>query len=219
MHKQHCKPVILYLCFVGLSACGIKNIPTQKQLFLGRVEYDYTYTSALLNTDSLKKVKPHTGIFLYDTGHYESRFYGRDTVVYIYSGNANKAVSQTNGRWDTACEDYSVYTDTATAVRLLETTEKVQGSDCSILEFTGRYFATRYWVSKRFILSPAVYNRHNAYNWRFYAEHSGGGLILKLEHRFKQYTMHGVARKIVSGNDSHSAINKEAQQLLERCGK
>jgi len=54
----------------------------------------------------------------------------------------------------------------------------------SILEIQGKYFFTRYYVSRDVKTSPFTWQKHKAYNWSFYGDVAEGGLILKLKHRF-----------------------------------
>jgi len=196
---------------------------------MGTIEYQYSYESSTLNVDSLTKYKPYKSEFRFDTINYQSRFFGIDTMTYYYSGQLKKCISQTNSDKNVACEDYSIATDSIIFFKITETsneimghpfriierqgkyfyiyekTERIMGHHCRIIEWQGKYFYNIYYVSTDLKIAPYTYKDHLAYNWKFYGEKTGGGLILKSEHRFKNFTMRSNVVNIKEeGNDFKS---------------
>jgi hypothetical protein len=78
----------------------------------------------------------------------------------------------------------------------------VLGHRCKIIEFQTSSSWNQYYVATDINITPATYKDHQAYNWSFYGEKTNGALILKVEHRFKRYTMKGIATSVQKeGND------------------
>lgn len=198
-----------WLMFLLMSCFYLQCTPGHKapdSYFRGEIVYSYTYESDVLNVDSLTAIKPHTGVFRYDSTGYMSRFIDKDTFSYYYSGRYNKCIAETNGRKDYTCEDYGVATDSIHHWKVYDTDEKILGYSCRIIEYKTNIFWNRYYISKDLRIAPATYQKHKAYNWSFYGEKSEGGLILKLEHRFKNYTMKGIATSVDTGDESFKAF-------------
>lgn len=122
---------ITFILLLHLSGC---NGDTEEKYFTGEIVYRYTYESHVLNTDSLAKERPVKGIFRYDLANYQSRFQGKDSFTYYYSGKLNKALSQAGNSENYTCEDYGMVTDSVISWKLYPTGEKILGQDCDILE-------------------------------------------------------------------------------------
>ncbi len=193
------------------------NNEKPKNYFIGQIEYSYNYSSDFFNIDSLKLIKPWKSEFRYDLKNYQSKFIGKDTIAYYYSGNLNKCLSMANGVLDSLCEDYGIATDSIISFKVYDTNEKILGYECKIIEFQSKLFWNRYYVSKDLILAPATYNRHISYNWSFYGEKTQGGLILKLEHRFKKYTMYGIASGIKPFSHEEGALQINEKLFDDMC--
>jgi hypothetical protein len=181
------------------------NRPGNKY-FTGTIQYSYTCTADSLNVDSITAIRPAKSFFRYDLQDYQSRFIGRDTVTYYYSGIRNKCISETNTQRNYACEDYSGVTDSVLSWKIYHTKEKVLGYACKILEMQKGSSWVKYHVSTDLLIAPATYHLHKAYNWDMYGTASGGGLILKSEHRFKRFTMHGIATEILKQQRKFRAL-------------
>ena len=177
----------LITLFCSCTNPADNNMP---DFFTGEIEYSYSYESSELNQDSLKNARPFKGIFRHDSADYQSDFIGKtDSFSYYYSGIRNKCLSSFNSIMDSTCEDYSAVTDSILSWKLYATDEKIYGHNCNVLEMQKKNSRVQYYVSRDMKLYPASYKRHKSYNWDFYGEKSGGGLILKLEHRFAKFTM------------------------------
>jgi hypothetical protein len=185
--------------------------------FVGQIEYSYSYESDSLNIDSLAALKPWRSIFRYDTATYQSQFIGKDTFTYYYLSAINKAYYQKNSGSETDCEDYSQPTDSIHSFKVYDVPEKILGQACMVLEFQSNYFWNRYYVSKEQKIAPKTYQKHQAYNWSFYGEKAAGGLILGLEHRFKKYTMKGVATSIKQFPSQEQALQVPEAKITEAC--
>ncbi len=205
----------ILFCLIFFLRCG----GSKGKYFTGTLEYAYSYESSILNADSLAQVKFAKSIFRYDLNDYQSQFISKDTFTYFYSGSLNKCLSETNSRRDYECEDYAAPTDSILYFKVYDTDEKVLGHPCRILEFQSKYFWNRYYVSKDLKIAPNTYQKHLAYNWAFYGEKAEGGLILKLEHRFKNYTMKGIVTDLKQYGADFKALEKDAQVLKEICTK
>jgi hypothetical protein len=185
--------------------------------FTGTIEYKYTYESNSLNTDSLAKHKPYKSEIRFDTLNYQSRFFGKDTITYYYSGLSAKCITQINSQEQFECEDYRIATDTVISCKVYETKEKVLGHTCRIIKCQGKYFYNIFYVATELKMSPGTYKNHVAYNWKFYAEKTGGGIVLKSEHRFKNYTMKGIAVNIQSGGSEFKALSIGDDRFINTC--
>ncbi|MBP6024378.1 hypothetical protein [Ferruginibacter sp.] len=202
--------------FFLLLAAGCSS-NKKRTFFSGTIEYAYTYESSILNSDSLKIERPVKGFFKYDQGNYQSSFSGKDTTTYSYSGRLNKCLSQTGNTNHYECEDYDVATDSVLSWKLYATGEKVLGYSCKILEMQKRNSLVKYYVSEELKIAPATYNKHKAYNMDVYGEKTGGGLILKLEHRFKNFTMKGIAVDINKKDSRYQAFQITDSIFLNHC--
>jgi hypothetical protein len=205
--------VILILTAVMQACTGEAG----REYFTGTVEYAYTYESNVFNTDSLRRERPSKGLFRYDENNYQSRFTGKDTITYNYSGFLNKCVSVLGNSNDYSCEDYSAETDSVLSWKLYDTTAKVMGQSCHILELQKKNSWVKYYVSRESFIAPATYRKHRSYNMDFYGDKANGGLILKMEHRFKYFTMKGEAVAVSNGDKDFSAFDISAQRIQNIC--
>lgn len=207
---------LLVLMLFFIAACKEEN-KQAATYFIGEVQYNYSYSSDELNIDSLKEQRAAYAVFRFDTLNYQSQFIGKDTFTYFYSGTLNKTASKSNSKMDKGCEDYSQPTDSILSFKIYDTDEKVLGYACRILEFQSKLFYTKYYVSRDLKIAPATYRKHKAYNWSFYGEQSNGGLILQLEHRFKKFTMSGIASNVKPMDTNFKALEIEDATLKNIC--
>jgi hypothetical protein len=194
-----------------LAGCSNDKTP----FFQGTIEYAYTYQSDSLNADSISMLRPKRAIFRYDTSNYQSTFIGKDTTTYYYSGTLNKALSGS----PLECENYGTATDSVLSVRVYDTDEKILGNGCRILEMTKSRSFVRYYVSTETRIAPTTYKLHRSYNWDVYGEKSDGGIILKVEHRFGVFTMHGLATSITPANPGFKALDIDESLIRQICEK
>ena len=188
-----------------------------KKYFTGTIEYAYTYSSDSLNADSLAKTRPSKSLLRYDTLNYQSKFIGVDTIVYYYSGRFNKSLSETGHLKNYECEDYGVFTDSVISYKLIDTDEKILGYSCKILEIQKKNSWLRYYVSNDLKIAPATYRQHKSYNWDIYGDKASGGLILRSEHRFKYFTMKGIATAIEAGPAGFKALEIDEKLFSQFC--
>jgi len=182
--------IIAALFFTSCSEQGNKY-------FTGTIEYAYTYTSDSLNADSLARTRPSKSILRYDILDYQSKFItNNDTTINYYSGTLNKCLIGTNGSKNFECADYSSFTDSVLSYKIYNTDEKILGYSCRILEVQKKNSWLQYYVSNDLRIASATYRKHVSYNWDFYGDKANGGLILRSEHRFKYFTMKGIATAI-----------------------
>lgn len=200
----------------AIPACTGKQ---ESKYFAGTITYAYTYESDVYDKDSLARERPSKGEFRYDEQNYMSRFTGKDTMTYYYSGLLNKCVSVPGSGDDYTCEDYSAETDSILSWNLIDTSVIVLGEPCRILDLQKKNSAVRYYISRETRIAPATYNRHRSYNMDFYGEKSNGGLILKLEHRFKHFTMKGEATTLERMKQSFSALEMTDDKIKNICSK
>lgn len=206
----------VFILLLLMLHAGCKSKAKEKY-FTGTIDYAYSYESDSMNTDSLARVRPAKGTFRYDLYNYQSRFIGQDTLTYYYSGNLNKCVSENNSQRNYTCEDYGVLTDSVSAYKVYDTDEKVLGYSCKILEMQKRNSWVKYYVSSELKIAPATYQKHTSYNWDIYGEKAEGGLILKSEHRFKNFVMKGVVTNIKAHPGDFSALEIDVKQMNEIC--
>jgi hypothetical protein len=135
----------------------------------------------------------------------------------IYTGKLNKCISQTGTRQDYACEDYGATTDSVLSYDIRDTDEKILGYNCRILELKKRNSSVVYYVTNAIRIAPATYQHHRSYNWDVYGEKTGGGLILKLEHRFRTFTMTGLATSLKNEEDGFSALELDESKIAGIC--
>ncbi|MBK7375745.1 MAG: hypothetical protein KTQ13_05985 [Ferruginibacter sp.] len=208
----------IYMLLVLFVHAGCRDKSGEKY-FTGLIEYAYTYSSDSVNADSLSNARPVKSIFRYDLDDYQSQFLGKDTTVYYYSGRLGKAVSAGSNGLGYECEDYTVATDSVISWRLYDTGEKVLEQNCSVLELQKMNSWVKYYISKEKKVSPSTYQKHRAYNWDIYGEKAGGGVILKLEHRFKYFSMMGTATMIKEEAGDFKALELGEDQILTICNK
>jgi hypothetical protein len=198
---------IFLIIFISTT---LKPIPAcynaGNKYFNGTIEYAYSYSSDLLNIDSLSKARPAKGIFRYDKNNYQSQFINADTITYYYSGSMNKCIAEAGSIKKYECEDYSLMTDSVLAVKEYATEEKVMGHSCRILELQKKNSWVKYYYTTDIKMAPATYEKHKAYNWDVYGKKANGGLILKGEHRFKAFSMMGIATEIKEGHQKFKAL-------------
>ncbi|NOT50333.1 MAG: hypothetical protein HOP10_03540 [Chitinophagaceae bacterium] len=198
-----CKYIPVYFLLVIVAACSTKK---ENKYFSGTIEYAYSYNSDSLNTDSLIKARPSKGFFRYDENDYQSRFTGADTNTYYYSGKLNKAVAEYSLQKELVCEDYGTATDSIISYKLYDTDEKILGYSCRVIELQKSRSWVKYYFSGEHTMSSVTYQNHKAYNWDFYGEKAEGGLVLKVEHRFKLFTMSGIATNLKEYNKGFKAL-------------
>ena len=204
---------LLFFTMVFIIGC---DKPGNKY-FTGIIEYAYTYSSDSLNADSLAKTRASKSLFRYDTINYQSRFIGVDTIAYYYSGRSNKCLSETGHLGNYECEDYGAFTDSVISYKLTHTDEKILGYSCKILEIQKKNSWLRYYVSNELKIAPATYRQHISYNWDFYGEKANGGLILRSEHRFKYFTMKGIATAIELKAADFKALEIDEKLFSQFC--
>lgn len=206
--------LVLFAFGMTLFSCKAKR---ENNFFTGTIEYRYTYISDSLNTDSLTKERISNSYFRYDTIDYQSRFTGKDTETYYYSGLRNKAISATGNPIVYGCEDYSVFTDSVLSVKHYDTEQRILGYSCKIVEIQKKNSSVLYLVSKDLILAPGTYRQHRSYNWDIYGIEAGGGLILLSEHRFKKFTMKGVATAVNRKDNAFKALEIDDKLFDQVC--
>lgn len=206
--------IALVCLFSAFASCGKTG---KEKYFTGTIEYAYSYTSDSLNADSLARVRPAKGSFRYDTINYQSQFIGQDTETYYYSGVRNKCLQETHSLINFLCIDYNGVTDSVLSTSLYDTDEKVLGYSCKILEMQKSNSWVKYYVSNELKIAPATYEKHKSYNWDIYGEKANGGLILKSEHRFKNFVMKGVATNVKAYPGDFSALEMDEKRMDEMC--
>lgn len=208
------KIIILLVPIIILAGCKQQD---KENYFSGTIGYTYNYSSDSLSADSLAKLRPAQSVFRYDTTGYQSIFMGADTVIYYYSGRLNKCVAKPGNTDKYDCEDYAVANDSVLSWKVYDTDEKVLGQKCKVLEMQKSSSWVKYYVSTETKIAPLTYQYHRAYNWDIYGDKASGGLILKLEHRFKQFTLHGVATEINEKRNGFTALEMNEQAIKEIC--
>ncbi len=214
---------LFWYCLIGVALISCKKKPAPNSTdkwFEGRIVYHYTYHSDSLDADSLALWKPHSGMMLFEKDNYKSVFWGKDTLTYLYLAELNKGYSYKGSGRDEQCEDYSQPTDSILSFHIYPTDDKILGYPCKVLEYQSKYFWNRYFVSTAHRLSPGSYQNHRAYNWSFYGEKTGGGIILKMEHRFGRYTMKGIALEVdTSRAMPGNRIDYDKKRVAQICGQ
>ncbi len=204
---------MLFILLLNIAGCNNKK----EEYFTGEIVYAYTYESNILNIDSLVKERPVKGIFRYDLNNYQSQFQGKDTFTYYYSGSLNKCLSQAGSSENYECEDYGMDTDSVVSWKMYVAKEMILGHNCDILELQKKASFVKYYVCKTEKTAPATYQKHKAYNWDVYGEKAKGGLILKLEHRFKNFTMKGIATDLIKPKEKFKALEIDEKKIIELC--
>lgn len=212
MNTRHTIVTLLLGSLLMAGCAGNRN-----EYFTGTIEYAYTYTSDSMNADSLAAVRPSRGVFRYDTAAYQSRFFGRDTLTFHYSGRHNKAIMESGIGLNRSCEDYSRVTDSVLSVKTSDTEEKILGHSCRVVEIQKKNSTVIYYYSTDLQMAPLTYQHHRAYNWDVYGQAARGGIALKLEHRFPGFTMKGTATAIHPSAGSFSALEVPAGLFDSLC--
>ncbi|MBL7723502.1 MAG: hypothetical protein JNK27_05100 [Chitinophagaceae bacterium] len=205
---------ILFIILIVLTGCNSKN---EGEYFSGEISYTYSYTSEILNADSISRIRPSKGFFRYDTANYQSSFTGADTFTYYYSGSLNKCLSESGSSKKYECEDYSIITDSVLSVKDYATEEEILGHPCRILELQKKNSWVKYYYATDLRIAPATYKNHKAYNWDIYGMKAEGGLILKMEHRFNKFVMSGVVNGLSIKKDDFGALEIDKSLFSEIC--
>ena len=170
-----------------------------------------------MNIDSLKAQRPSKGKMIYKDSMYKSMFFGKDTAIYIYDNNSGISYNFSEKNDSIDCEGYKTNSDTVSRFEIMETNEKILGQKVKILEFDSKYATNRFFYSLTHKVAPFNYDKHLAYNWKFYKEKTNGGVLLKVEHIFKKFTMIGIATKIEAKTVSESEFVIDKTKLKNTC--
>jgi len=164
----------LYILVILIVHTGCRSKAGEKY-FIGMIEYNNYYESDSLNLDSVNTEQPAKSEFRYDANNYQSRFIGKDTKTYYYSGIRNRCLGKINSEEYYSCKDYSAITDSVVSWKINDTNEKVLDQSCRILEIQKKNSWLKYFVSREMKIAPGTYQKHKSYNWDFYGEKAGGG--------------------------------------------
>jgi hypothetical protein len=109
-------------------------------------------------------------------------------------------------------------TDSVLSIKDYATTEKIKDYTCRILEMQKKGSWVKYYYTTDLKIAPSTYKKHIAYNWDMYGNKANGGLILKLEHRFKKFSMKGEVRRLDIANDNNfKALEITADLFTKNC--
>jgi hypothetical protein len=208
---------IVSLLLISIIACKSKEDKKRPSLFTGTINYVYTYSSDSLNADSLARTRTTQSFFRYDENDYQSQFIASDTETYFYSGAMNKCASKKGSPAAYGCEDYGILTDSVLSTVVYETDEKVLGYNCKVLEMQKKNSWVKYYISTDLKIAPATYQKHRSYNWDVYGEKAEGGLILKSEHRFKLFSMSGIATGLKEYDKGFKALEMDKKTMDSLC--
>ena len=185
--------------------------------FEGRIQYAYTYQSDSLDIDTLKAQRPHSGQMIFKDSMYKSVFVSDDkTETYLYD-NATGIAFEWSAKDSIQCEDYKIPTDSVLRFEIIETDEKILGQEVKILEFDSKYATQRFYFSTKYKVAPHNYDKHEAYNWKFYMEKAKGGVPLKVEHIFKNFTMIGMVTRFEEREILKQEFQFQKRKLKPAC--
>lgn len=211
------KLTVILLLLISIVACKSREESKKRPYFTGTINYVYTYSSDSVDADSLARTRPTQSFFRYDEKDYQSQFIASDTETYYYSGTLNKCASKTGYPAFYGCEDYNTPTDSVLSSKLYNTDEKVLGYSCKVLEMQKKNSWVKYYISTDIKIAPATYQKHKSYNWDFYGNKGEGGLILRSEHRFKLFTMSGIATALKEYGKGFKALEIDKKTLDSLC--
>ena len=208
--------VFFYLVIL-LGSCSTEKKIEKKNAFEGLIEYAYSYQSDSLNIDTLRTQHPSSGMMIYKDSMYKSVFVANHkTETYIYN-NAEGIAYDLSAEDSIDCEDYKIQKDSVLRYDIHETDEKILGHEVKILEFDTKYATQRFYFSTKFKVAPYNYDKHLAYNWKFYKEKANGGVLLKVEHIFKKFTMISIATKIEQKEIDPKVFEIDKSKLTTTC--
>lgn len=205
-----------FFVFIALHLFGC-TAPESQNSFEGIIEYAYSYQGDSVNGDTLDAARATTGKMIYKGSKYKSVFIGKNTESYIYdndTGLANFISSETDS---IDCEDYTVQNDSILFFQIINTDEKILGEKVKILKFSSVYATHRFYFSLKHKVAPSNYDKHEAYNWKFYKEKADGGVLLKVEHIFKKMKMTGIATKLEARPVSAKEFEIDTSKLKAVC--
>jgi hypothetical protein len=108
-------------------------------------------------------------------------------------------------------------TDAILNWKIIDTDEKILGEAVKILEFSTSNIVNRYHYSLKHKVAPFNYDKQLAYSWKFHKELTGGGVLLKVEHIFKKFSITGVATKIETRNVADEEFEIDENRLKRHC--
>lgn len=203
---------LLTLFIVLFISCG--QAPSY---FEGKIIYQYSYESETLNADSLAENRTASSEFYYQGARYKNSFIGKTIDRYIFNGDTGFSYHESSQTDTILCEDYRLPTDSVINLQIIPTKEKVLGYATQIIEIVGKFSTTKFWVSTTLKTNPDWYKSHQAYNWHFYLEQADGGIILKVEHIFKHFTMHGIATEVKLMDVPEKIFELQKDKILLDC--
>ena len=89
---------------------------------------------------------------------------------------------------DSDCLDYGNNNSNSTIYSKNEI-KKVKGKDCLIVYQENDYAKSKHYFSKNLKINPDIYLNHKAYQWDELMKNGNGGLVLRSEHSYKDYTL------------------------------
>lgn len=214
--KENC--LVLATCCFIFSLIYSCSMPAPKEnTFEGEIEYAYSYQSDTLNLDTLKAQRPTSGLMVYRDSMYKSVFIGKNTESYVYDNHTGVAFHLTVNSDSIDCEDYTTAGDTVLNWEVKNTDETILGEPVGILEFSTPNATHRFYYSLQHKTAPYNSDKHAAHNWKFYKEKAGGGVLLKTEHIFKDFTMTGIARRIDVREVAAEEFEIDKSKLVDEC--
>lgn len=208
---------ILLVLLSGITSCQQQKAEQSDGFFQGELHYHYSYQSDVHNLAYLKSIRPKISVFRFDSNNYQSTFYGADTISYYYNSHKNVAISSKNMIFEPDCQDYSINPEQRLSSKVYDTDELVMGYPCKVIEFETTNGFYRYHVSTEIFLPPPTYQNHLAYNWAFYGKQAKGGIILRMETRFRDFTMIGEITKIGWYRNGQKAWTISEKLLDQAC--
>jgi hypothetical protein len=158
--------------------------------FEGSLTFKNYFKSDRLSEDSLNAANGSIGTYLYKGAFYKGMIFSDDTLVYVYNGKLSKCIFYNSKDRTTYCMDYSVdESERPKRTRVLKQPVNIKGHHCTVVETVYKNRVSRSYYTLGLKLDPDVYLTHAAYSYNKLMKLVQGGLLVRSEHFYREYTM------------------------------
>lgn len=143
------------------------SIEVQAQIFEGKIIYENSYKSKMLNISD-KQLSDFMGTrqeYIIKGNKYKSIFNGSFLKVQIYNGDDNKIYNLTSKSDTFYWEDYSKKTDTILKYEVSKNRDTVLNIPCNVLSIYTNQNKLEYYYNSVYSVDPTLFSKHNYANW------------------------------------------------------
>jgi hypothetical protein len=185
-----------------------------QQFFEGTLLYQHSIESKKLSVDSLKKVLPKASLYLYRAEFYKGYVFALDTTVYIYHGGLGICMVKASGDATVYCADYNKKIYEPQKIVVDRKQHNVNGYPCVMITSVFKNYKVRSWYHTGLKHYPEMFSKHKAYGYTKLMKAARGGIFVKSEIVYDNYTM---TIELVNINERQIPENEFAGRLFDDC--